>query len=85
MFGAKFLCIFDTFFFIYKTINLIWMNLSVFYQIYQMLLLSFQEAKAKPNGSGCKTVGRFVFIFLTASIILLHEFGYIPTFALTIF
>ncbi len=36
-FGAKFLCIFDTFLKIYKTIYFIWMNLSVFYQIYQLL------------------------------------------------
>ncbi len=64
MFVAKFLCIFDTLFF-FKYINnlFVWINFSVLSTVITSLVLSFQEAKAKPTASGCKAVGRFFVCF----------------------
>ncbi len=69
MFGAKFLCIFLYFFKIYKNecyLDEFGCVLSDVPTVITSLVLSFQEAKAKPKAAAKQLGGFLVFFFWTA-------------------
>ncbi len=63
MFGYKCLCIFYTFLKLLKK-NYLDEFVFVLSAVPTVIVLSFQEAKAKPKASGCKAAGRLFFFGL---------------------